>query len=115
MLGAQKMAFQVAVSGWRSALSAVNTVLAVLLGACSSPPLVPFTTETPPLVLTPATEAGVQDRRGRFREVYCAVLQARAAETPDYMACDKAITTLAGEPPGSEQPVALGESTRRLV
>ena len=37
----------------------------------------PFSTDTPPLVLGPAAQAGVVDKRARFREIYCAVLEAR--------------------------------------
>jgi hypothetical protein len=89
--------------------------LALLLAGCAGAPLLPFTTDTPPLVLVPATQAGVQDQRGRFREIYCAVLQARAAEVPDHRPCDDALTRLGSEPPASGKPVALGPSQRRLV
>ena len=34
------------------------------LGACSTKPLVPYSADTPPLVLVPAAKAGVQDKRG---------------------------------------------------
>jgi len=86
-----------------------------LLSACSAPPLIPFTTDTPPLVLTPAAEAGIRDQRGRFREIYCAVLKARAGQVPDHRPCEEALTTLGAEPVGSGRPVALGPSSRRLV
>jgi hypothetical protein len=95
----------------------VGLALGVLLAlaGCASPPLAPFTTDSPPLVLVPAAQAGVQDQRGRFREVYCAVLQARAGEVPDHRPCDDALTRLGSEPAGSGRPVALGPSKRRLV
>ena len=92
----------------------VAAAAAALLG-CAGTPLVPFTTDTPPLVLAPAAQAGVQDKRGRFREIYCAVLQARATEVPDYRPCDDALTRLGGEPAGTGRPVPLGASSRRLV
>jgi hypothetical protein len=57
----------------------------------------------------------VQDKRGRFREIYCAVLQARAGEVPDYRPCDDALTRLGTEPAGSGQPVPLGASSRHLI
>jgi hypothetical protein len=57
----------------------------------------------------------VQDKRGRFREIYCAVLQARAGEVPDARACDDALTRVGTEPAGTGQPVPLGVSSRRLV
>ncbi len=85
------------------------------LAGCKGSPLVPFSTDAPPLVLAPVAQAGVQDQRGRFREIYCAVLQARAAEVPDHRPCDDALTRLGSEPAGSGQPVPLGASSRRLV
>jgi hypothetical protein len=48
-----------------------------VLGGCAAKPLVPFSTDTPPLALVPAAQAGVQDKRARFREIYCAVLEAQ--------------------------------------
>jgi hypothetical protein len=68
--------------------------LGLALVACGSTPLVPFSTETGPLILVPAAHAGVQDQRGRFREIYCAVLAARAGEVPDLRPCDDALTRL---------------------
>ena len=47
------------------------------LGGCAAQPLMPYTADTPPLVLVPAAQAGVQDKRARFREIFCAVLEAR--------------------------------------
>jgi hypothetical protein len=99
----------------RPVATTVAAVIGVGLGACTSSPLVPFSTDTPPLVLTPATEAGIVDRRGRFREIYCAVLQAREGQVPDHRPCAEALTTLGAEPPGNGQPVPLGPSGRRLV
>jgi hypothetical protein len=92
-----------------------TVLVGMLLGGCTGSPLIPFTTDTPPLLLVPAAQAGVQDQRGRFREVYCAVLQARAGAVPDHRPCDDALTRLGTEPPGTGRPVALGPSSRRLV
>jgi hypothetical protein len=87
----------------------------LLLGGCASGPLSPFTEDTPPLVLVPASHAGVQDARARFREVFCAVLAARGDTLPDYRPCGEALTRLAHEPAGSGAAVNLGPSQRRLV
>ena len=89
--------------------------LCLALAGCADAPLVPFSTETAPLILVPAAQAGVQDKRGRFREVYCAVLAARAGKVPDHRPCDDALTTLGAEPAGTGQPVPLGASSRRLI
>jgi len=87
----------------------------VAMAACASDPLLPFTTDTPPLVLVPVGSAGVHDARARFREIYCAVLQARVGEVPDHRPCEDALTRLGPEPAGTGTPVALGASSRRLV
>ncbi|OLL28022.1 hypothetical protein BTH42_29850 [Burkholderia sp. SRS-W-2-2016] len=89
--------------------------LCVALGACASKPLVPYSTDTPPLVLVPASYAGVHDDRGRFREIYCAVLAARGPGLPDYRPCEDALTRVGSEPAGSGRPVELGQSGRHLV
>jgi pimeloyl-ACP methyl ester carboxylesterase len=102
--------------GWvRASTMALATALGLTLVGCAGAPLVPFNTDTPPLVLVPAAQAGVQDKRGRFREIYCAVLQARAGEVPDHRPCDDALTRIGTEPAGTGRPVALGASSRRLI
>jgi pimeloyl-ACP methyl ester carboxylesterase len=102
----------ISLKGFTASLAAA---VGLALAGCAGSPLVPFSTDTPPLVLVPATQAGVQDKRGRFREIYCAVLQARAGEVPDHRPCDDALTRLGTEPAGTGQPVPLGMSSRRLV
>ena len=62
----------------------MGMTLSATLNACSSPPLLPFTKDTPPLMLVSAQQAGVRDERARFREIYCTVLEARAQALPDY-------------------------------
>jgi pimeloyl-ACP methyl ester carboxylesterase len=88
---------------------------ALLLGACAAKPLVPYSADTPPLVLVPASQAGVQDKRGRFREIYCTVLETRGSALPDYRPCDDALTRVDTEPPGTGKPVDLKPSRRRLL
>ncbi|MEM5330422.1 hypothetical protein VSR34_28005 [Paraburkholderia sp. JHI2823] len=86
-----------------------------LLGACATKPLIPYSTDTPPLALMPAAQAGIQDKRGRFREVYCAVLKARGTGLPDYRPCEDALTRVGTEPAGTGKPVELGLSRRHLI
>jgi predicted small lipoprotein YifL len=95
-----------------SALTAVAAALA--LTGCGSKPLVPYSVDTPPLVLVSAAQAGVQDQRARFREIYCAVLDARR-DAPDHRPCEDALNRIGSEPAGTGRPVDLGPSKRRLV
>ena len=85
------------------------------LGACATKPLVPYAADTPPLVLAPAAQAGVQDKRARFREIYCAVLEAHGRALPDYRSCDEALARVGTEPAGVGKRVDLGTSKQRLV
>ncbi|MBL8528815.1 MAG: hypothetical protein JNL68_14095 [Burkholderiales bacterium] len=85
------------------------------LGGCASKPLMPYSADTPPLVLVSATQAGVQDKRARFREIYCAVLEARKDTLPDYRPCHEALTRVGAEPSDTAMPVTLEPSRRRLV
>ena len=85
------------------------------LGACAPSPLISYSTDTPPLALVPAAQAGVQDKRARFREIYCAVLQARGADVPDHRPCEDALTRVGKEPAADGKPVELGTSRRRLI
>jgi hypothetical protein len=101
---------------WRKNRVVIATMATcALLGACATKPLVPYSTDTPPLVLVPASQAGVQDQRGRFREIYCAVLKARGPGLPDYRPCEDALTRVGTEPPGTGKPVDLGPSQRHLI
>jgi dienelactone hydrolase len=85
----------------------------VLLGCAQ--PLVPFSSDTPPLALVPATQAGVVDRRARFREIFTAVLEAHGRALPDYRPCEESLSRVGPEPPGAGKPVDLGPSRRHLV
>jgi hypothetical protein len=94
---------------------AAAALAASLLGGCAAQPLMPYNTDTPPLVVVPASQAGVRDKRARFREIYCAVLEARKDALPDYRPCDEALARVGAEPEGSGSPVTLEPSRRRLV
>jgi len=93
------------------------TVIAIFLFlvACSSKPLVPFSTDGPPLVLMPAEFAGITDERGRFREITCAVLETHGKDLPHYRSCEEALTRVGTEAGASGEPVQLGQSKRKLV
>lgn len=90
-------------------IDCVFLAVCVLLGACATP-----------VVRTPvpdprAIQANVRDERGRFREIFCAVLEAHGRDLPDYRPCDQALRRIDDEPAPTGKPVDLGPSKRRLV
>jgi len=96
-------------------LPALLIAVSIALGGCASKPLMPYSTETTPMMLVPAIQSIEQDKRGRFREIFCAVLEAQADSLPDYRPCEEALTTVGTEPPGTGKPVSLGQANRQLV
>ncbi|MBT8055031.1 MAG: hypothetical protein KJN69_14145 [Gammaproteobacteria bacterium] len=94
----------------------LTLIPAILLTvACASKPLIPWTDDAPPQALVPVADAGIDDQRGRFREVFCEVLESRGEEWPDYRSCDEALSRVGQEPPGTGQPVNLGKSEKNIL
>lgn len=91
-------------------------LLILALAACCVQPKDFQAANTPPSVLLAASKAGITDGRGRFREIFRAVHDARGASLPDDRPCegDSALWTLAGEPPATGRPVRLDPSTAGL-
>ena len=87
----------------------------LLLSGCGSSPLIAYSTDTPPLVLANAAQAGVADERARFREIYCGVLEAHGEALPDYRPCDEALTRVGTEPAATARPVNLAPSSGGYV
>ncbi|HSC27276.1 MAG TPA: hypothetical protein VLD67_08380 [Vicinamibacterales bacterium] len=90
-------------------LAPLCALAAIALGACattSPPPVDRYAVEVP---------IGVTDARGRFREIYCAVLQHEGDGLPDSRPCADALTPVSDEPPITGRPVSLGPSRRRLA
>jgi hypothetical protein len=92
-------------------LAAVVAVAALIFVGCASMPPSPYPEYSESFELPP----DVEDRRGRFREIFCAILVERASTLPDYRTCEHALTRIGTEPPGTEQDVELGRAGRRLV
>jgi len=93
----------------RSWLLLVATVATLVLGACATiepPPVDKYTVDLPD---------GVTDARGRFREIYCAVLQQHGTDLPDYRPCENALSPVNNEPAVTGRPVSLEPSRRHLV
>ena len=87
----------------------------LLLTACASKPINPWTTDSPPLALVPVADAGVDDQRGRFREIFCEVLESRGEEWPDYRPCEEALTRVADEPEGTGESIDKGLSQQEFL
>jgi len=66
------------------------------------------------LVLVPIGQAGIRDGRGRFREIFCAVLEARPEADAASLDCERALRRLPDEPPGSGEPVDLSVSAQAI-
>jgi hypothetical protein len=92
----------------------VVTAAGLSIAGCASKPLLPYATDATPLMLVPAIQSKGQDKRGRFREIFCQVLEARKDSIPDYRPCDEAISRVAQEPGATNKPVMLGPAHRRL-
>ena len=90
-------------------------LLTLLLTACASKPLTPWTTDGPPLVLTTAATAGIDDQRGRFREIACTVLEEHGKDEPGYRPCEEALTQLDAEPGATGEAIELGPSQGDLI
>ena len=88
---------------------------ATTLFACAGKPLSPYTTDTTPLILLPISQAGIRDDRGRFREIYCAVLDDHGQELPDYRSCETALTRVGTEPPPSGREINLDASRKNYL
>jgi hypothetical protein len=85
--------------------------LALLMGACSSKPQLrqPTDEETRAELQALIESEHVEDRRGRFREIYCAVLDAHGPDLPDYRTCEEALRLTGFEAGATSEPVWLGE------
>jgi len=88
--------------------------ICLLVTGCLCKPLLPYTLETPPLTLVPASMTDIEDGRGRFREIYCAVQKDRGDELPYNRPCEEVVLRLAGEPNPTSKPVSLGQAKLKL-
>ena len=81
-----------------------------VLEACAVRPMVPYSTNFDPIAEMPTSGGTIQDGRGRFREIFCTVLEEHGRDLPDYMPCDEALMVVGVEPPPTGRTVYLGPS-----
>ena len=86
----------------------------LILSGCVSRPLQPYSTDTTPQMLVPAIQTPTQDKRARFREIFCTILEARKETTPDYRECREALTTVGQEQAPTGEAINLNISTSGL-
>jgi len=77
------------------AFAALLAIVAV--GGCATPRAVTLTDSTA-LIMAPANQAGIRDRRSEFRDVFCSVLSAHAEQDVTGDGCDHWLVRLADEP-----------------
>jgi hypothetical protein len=86
-------------------------IVSLTMVSCSSSRPSPYSGDTGVDDVPPE----ITDGRGRFREIFCAVLDHRAAILPEHRDCENALTRAGPEPDGTGRPVDLGRSDRGLV
>lgn len=94
----------------RKTLCIALSFCCLLLAGCLGKPLLPYTLETPSLTLLPASQANIEDGRGRFREIYCAVQKDHGAKLPYDVPCEQVVLRLEGEPAPTGNPVVLDQA-----
>lgn len=98
--------------GRAARVQAAGATLLCALAASGCIPSLEYGTDTPPLILTAAASAGVADGRARFREIYCAVREARGK--PGDAPCGQSLHRLHGEGPPTGRPVHMGQARIKL-
>lgn len=82
--------------------------IACLLSCCSAP-LIKYGERDPPAVLSPIGAKSIIDGRERFREILCAVTEARKGLYPDWRPCTEILLDFAEpESAPARRPILLG-------
>jgi hypothetical protein len=89
-------------------------IIVMALCGCASTHRVPAT-DSSALVMVPANQAGIRDRRSPFRNVFCTVLEARASENNAVYACEDWLVRLPDEPLLPDAPLTLDVSKQAIT
>ena len=87
---------------------------ALLLTACASLPL-PEPTDTATDLQKLMETENLSDGRGRFREIFCEVLEQHGRDLPDYRPCNEALRDVGTENGAQGQAVDLAASTANYL
>lgn len=90
-------------------------LILVALTNCATAQKVPYATDITALYPNSEDPVGFDDGRGRFREIFCTVLEKRGDDLPDNIPCEEALTRLGEEPPAQGTPVNLGQSDQEFL
>ena len=93
---------------------AAAVIAAGVLAGCAAQPLLDERVQTPPLALVPVAYAGIDDGRGRFREILCRLSEHHGALLPDHRPCAEVLHELPGETGPRSQRVNFGGSRSGL-
>jgi pimeloyl-ACP methyl ester carboxylesterase len=85
-------------------------LLCVLFTACASEPASTPAASYDLSATEHASKAGLTDGRGRFREIYCAVLDKHGSKVPDNRSCEEALTESGEEGGATGKEVYLEQS-----
>ena len=100
--------------GNRTALWLLPLIL-VSLTQCAGTSPAPYSADNTALAMLSGNQAGIDDGRGRFREIFCTVLADHGSGLPDYIPCEEALTRMGEEPPAWSAPVHLGHTNDDLL
>ncbi len=91
--------------------------LSVLLTACASTPEPeqPSAEQTRQDMQVYISSGEVKDGRGRFREIFCAVLEEHGQSLPDHRPCEEALRSMGPEAGATGEPVVLGQANSDLL
>lgn len=89
------------------------SIFGLLLAACATQPDAPTVDELAAEIAGFIATDKLHDDRGRFREIFCAVLEARGEEMPDYRNCEEALRETGPEAGATGAGVKLGQSEAR--
>ncbi len=92
-----------------------GALLALLLAGCSGMGERPSEEETVAEVQRYISAGELVDDRGRFREIFCTVLDARGESLPDYRPCAEALRSTGPEAGATGAPVDLGRSRAEFL